>query len=101
MKKQLILKGIITEEDWNDWRSDLTMDYAMDNHFAELKSAEILRERIQTLDMVQNYVGEYFSKEWILKNVLNLSEDEVEDMNKEIAGETPDDNDETAPDRDN
>jgi hypothetical protein len=102
LKKQLILKGIITEEDWNDWRSDLTMDYAMDNHFAELKSAEILRERIQTLDMVQNYVGEYFSKEWILKNVLNLSEDEVEDMNKEIAGETPDDdNDETAPDRDN
>lgn len=100
LKKQLILKGIITEEDWNDWRSDLTMDYAMDNHFTELKNAEILRERIQTLDMVQNYVGEYFSKEWILKNVLNLSEDEVEDMNKEIAGETPDD-DETAPDRDN
>ena len=100
LKKQLILKGIITEEDWNDWRSDLSIDYAVDNHFTELKDAEILRERIQTLDMVQNYVGEYFSKEWIMKNVLNFSEDEVEDMNKEIDGETPDDN-ETVPDRDN
>mgnify|MGYP003645946108 CR=1 FL=1 len=104
LKKQLILKGIITEEDWDGWRSDLTMDYAMDNHFTELKNAEILRERIQTLDMVQNYVGEYFSKEWISKNVLNLTEDEVQGMSKEIAGENanPDNNDddETAPDRD-
>ena len=95
LKKQLLLKGIITEEDWNNWKSALTMDFTMDNHFTELKSAEILRERVQTLDMIQNYVGEYFSKEWVLKNVLNLSDDMVERMRDEIASEGPKEPDET------
>ena len=84
LKKQLILKNIITEEDWNSWKHDLNVDYLRDNHFSELKEAELLREKIQTLDQISNYVGEYFSKEWVQKNVLLLSDDEINSMNKDI-----------------
>ena len=84
LKKQLILKNIITEEDWNSWKHDLNVDYLRDNHFSELKEAELLREKIQTLDQITNYVGEYFSKEWVQKNVLLFSDDEINNMNKDI-----------------
>jgi hypothetical protein len=87
LKKQLILKGICTEEDWEDWKNDITVDFVKDNHFTELRDIEILRERIQTLDQVQNYVGEYYSKEWVQKNVLMLSDEDIEKMKKEIDGE--------------
>ena len=84
LKKQLILKNIITEEDWNSWKHDLNIDYLRDNHFSELKEAELLREKLQSLDQVSNYVGEYFSKEWVQKNVLLFSDDEIDQMNKDI-----------------
>ena len=70
LKRQLILKNIITEQDWDEWGSDVHFDYIRDNHFTELKDAELLRERLQTLDMTQQYIGEYFSKEYIFRNVL-------------------------------
>lgn len=87
LKKQLILKGIITEEDWNNWKSDIVIEYAKDNHFAELKDAEILREKLQSLDQISNYVGEYFSKEWVMKNVLHLDDEDIERMQDQISGE--------------
>jgi hypothetical protein len=87
LKKQLILKGIITEQDWEEWKNDITVDYIRDNHFSELKEAEVLRERLQTMDQVSQYVGEYFSKEWVWKNVLQMQEDEVENILKQIATE--------------
>ena len=93
LKKQLILKGICTEEDWNDWKNDIIIDYIKDNHFAEMRDAELLRERLMMLDQLQNYVGEFFSKEWIQKNVLQLSDEEIEQMTKEIIGEMPKDGD--------
>jgi hypothetical protein len=87
LKKQLILKGICTDEDWESWKNDITVDFVKDNHFTELRDAEVMRERIQTLDMMQNYVGEYFSKEYIQKNILLLSDEDIEKIKKEIAGE--------------
>ena len=87
LKKQLILKGIITEEDWNEWKNDLTVDYIKDNHFAELRDAEMLRERLQSMDMISQYVGEYFSKEWVQKNVLMLDDETIETIEKQMAGE--------------
>jgi hypothetical protein len=89
LKKQLILKGIITEEDWDLWKSDIIIEYAKDNHFTELKDAEILREKLQSLDQVTNYVGEYFSKEWVFKNILHLDDEEIEKMKEEMIGEMP------------
>ena len=87
LKKQLILKGIITEEDWNEWSNDIVIDYIRDNHFTELRDAELLRERLQTLDIMQQYVGEYFSKEWVMKNVLFFDDDQVKNMRKEVEDE--------------
>ena len=87
LKKQLILKGIITEEDWLDWKEDLNIEYVRDNNFTELKEAELLRERLQTLDMMQQYVGEFFSKEYVMKNVLFLDEDQIVEMKKQMDDE--------------
>jgi hypothetical protein len=89
LKKQLIMKGIITEEDWNDWKNDIVVDYVRDNHYAELKENDILREKVQTLDMVNQYVGEYFTKEYVLKNILRYDEDEIKDLEKYIKQNPP------------
>jgi len=86
LKTQLILKGIVTEQDWVDMKEDILIDFMRDNHFTELKETEILRERIQTLDQMSNYIGEYFSKEWVMKNVLMFSDDDIEQLAKQ-AGE--------------
>ena len=85
LKKQLIIKNIITEDDWNTWKNKLSVDYSRDNHFTELKEAELLREKIQSLDQVSQYVGEYFSKQWVQKNILLMDDDTIENMDKEIA----------------
>ena len=87
LKKQLILKGIITEEDWNEWKNDIVVDYVRDNHFTELRDAELLRERIQMLDQMQNYIGEFFSKEYIYKKVLMFNQDELDEIKKQIEDE--------------
>ena len=81
------MKAIITEEDWDNWKQDIHIDYVRDNHFTELKDAEILQNKLQTLDNMQQYVGEYFSKEWVMKNVLYLDDDAIEDMKKQIDDE--------------
>jgi hypothetical protein len=85
LKKQLLMKNIITEEDWLKWKNEVNLDFTRDNHFSELKEAELLREKIQTLDQIQNYVGEYFSKSWVQKNILLFDDDEIERMDSEIA----------------
>ena len=85
LKKQLLMKNIITEEDWMKWKNEVNLDFTRDNHFSELKEAELLREKIQTLDQIQNYVGEYFSKSWVQKNILLFDDDEIERMDSEIA----------------
>lgn len=87
LKKQLILKGIITEEDWNEWKQDIIVDFVRDNHFTELRDAEMLREKITMLDQMQNYVGEFFSKEFIYKKVLMMTDEEVDDIKKQIDDE--------------
>lgn len=81
------MKGVCTEDDWDEWKSDITVDYIKDNHFAELRDAEMLQNRLESLDRVQNYVGEYFSKEWVMKNVLMLSDENIEEMQKQMDGE--------------
>lgn len=90
LRKQLVLKGTITNEDWEVWRNELVVDFVSDNHFAELRNAELVRERLQTLDMTQQYVGEFYSKEWVFKNILNLSQEEMEEMKKQMAQEEAD-----------
>tara|TARA_B100000497_G_scaffold52562_1_gene60367 strand:- start:11365 stop:13020 length:1656 start_codon:yes stop_codon:yes gene_type:complete len=90
LKKQLVLKKIITEADWSKWERDIRVDYNRDNHFAELKESEILKERIQTLDMVSQYVGEYFTKDWVMKNVLKLSEEDIKELEDKVEDDQED-----------
>jgi hypothetical protein len=92
LKKQLVMKGLITEEDWNEWKNNLVVDYKRDNHFTELKDAELLRERLQTLDQVSQYVGDYFSKEWVMKNVLMFNDDDIKQVAQQSDEEQPTDN---------
>ena len=92
LKKQLVMKGLITEEDWNEWKNDLVVDYTRDNHFTELKDAELLRERLQTLDQVSQYVGDYFSKEWVMKNVLQFNDEDIKQVSQQSDEEQPTDN---------
>jgi len=91
LRKQLLLKGVITEQDWEEWKDDIYVDFMKDNHFTELKEMEILRERVGLMNEVTQYVGEYFSKDWVMRNVLQLSEDDMKDMQKEIDAEVSDD----------
>lgn len=100
LKKQLLLKGIITDEDWEDWKVSIQVDYSQDNHFTELKNTEVLRERVQTLDMIQQYVGEYFSHDWVWRNVLQLNDEEIDEMKKEIKAESKDEEQEQADQQD-
>ena len=93
LKKQLILKGILTEEDWDMFKNDITLDYVKDNHFAELRDAEMLQNRLATLDQAANYAGEYYSKAWIMKNVLMLTDEEIEQMKEEMEKEEGGDDD--------
>ena len=84
LETQLILKNIITQQDWNKWHSDITIDYAQDNYFSELKEAEIIAERINTLQQLEPYVGKYISHDYVMKNVLKMDEDEIDEMKKQI-----------------
>lgn len=87
LKKQLILKTIITEEDWEDIKNDITVNYIRDNYFSELKETEIWRERFQSLEQIDVFTGKYFSKEWVMKNVLKFSDDDINDMSKQMEKE--------------
>ena len=87
LKKQLILKQIITPEDWEQFKNDIQIDFVRDNHFTELKDSEILRERLSTMDQLSQYVGEYFSREWVMKSVMMMSDEDIEQMAKQVEAE--------------
>jgi hypothetical protein len=87
LKTQLILKGIITTQDWNDFKTYIAYDFIEDNYFSELKQAEMMRERFEMLGTVDEYAGKYVSNEWIAKNVLKMDDDSIKDMEKQIKAE--------------
>ena len=94
LEKQLILKGIISAEEWPSIQSKLRFDFMTDNHFEELKEAEILQNRLSVLRDIDDYKGEYYSKEWIRKNVLFMTESEIEATDEQIAKEKEEEPDE-------
>ena len=84
LRTQLLLKGVIAPEDWNSMHEHIQYDWMQDGHFAELKEAELLNDRIQTLDAIQSYIGTFFSKQYVLKNVLQLNDKEIADMQDQM-----------------
>jgi hypothetical protein len=87
LEKQLILKGIITLDDWPKFREYIRYEYSEDNHFAELRNTEILRDRIAMLRDVDDYAGKYYSHEWIRKHVLYQNDDEIKQIDDQIIEE--------------
>ena len=87
LKTQLILTGVIAEAEWDAMKAHIAYDFLQDGHFAELRDAEILRERIEMLGSLEPYVGNFFSKRWVQKNVLRQTDEEIESMTKEIEDE--------------
>ena len=90
LRTQLILTGVIAEEEWKQMSEHIQFDFLQDNNFTELKNAELLKERLEMLSQVENYVGTYFSKEWVKKNILHLTDDEIGEMQKQMDSEGDD-----------
>jgi len=89
LRSQLILKGVISREDWESIKEDLIIDFKKDNYFAELKNSEILRERMQTLALVDPFAGKYYSQMWIRKHILQQSDQDIEEMDAQMEQEPP------------
>ena len=87
LRTQLILKKIITSDDWEVFKEYITYDFLRDSYFAELKNMEVLKDRLetlQTLDDQGGFAGKYFSKEWIQKNVLQMDEIEIKEVEDQL-----------------
>ena len=84
LEQQLILTGIIAHEDWDQLKNGIHFNFQVDNYFAELKAEEIIRERVNTLSQVDAYVGKYYSEMWVKKNILQLTDDDIVQMDIEM-----------------
>jgi hypothetical protein len=87
LRIQLVLKGICTTEEWDRFKEDIYYDYKKDNNFTELRDAELLRERLGLLQVVDPYIGRYYSAEWVRRKILQLSDEDISQMDKQIAKE--------------
>jgi hypothetical protein len=90
LEKQLVLKGVCTTEEWYDMKDFIRYDFVEDNHFSELKNTELMRERLQTLNDIEQFEGKYFSREWIRKTILRFNEEDIERIDTEIELERED-----------
>ena len=84
LKTQLVLKGIITLEDWSNIKEHIQYDFLQDGHFAELKQAELLENQLSSLQTIESYIGTFFSKKWVQKNVLRMTDAEIDEMQNDI-----------------
>ena len=87
LKTQLLLKNIVTKDDWAEWKESISFDYIEDNYFSELKQAEMYRERFEMLSSLDEFMGTFISKEWVQKNILRFNDDDIETMQKQIDDE--------------
>jgi len=87
LETQLVLKQVMTIEDFNNIAADIKYDFSKDNYFTELKDGEMLTNRINNARNMQDMVGKYYSQEWLRKNVLQQSEDDIEEMDDQIIAE--------------
>ena len=83
LKRQLILKKIIVPSDWVNIREEIVVEYSRDNYYAELKDGEILKERIEMVQMMDEYIGMFWSKDWIRRNILKLTDEDIKQIAKD------------------
>jgi hypothetical protein len=94
----LTLTGVMTREEWKQVKNNITYHFASDNHFEELKQSEIMTERLRLLGDIDPLVGKYFSKAWVRKNVLRMTEDDIEIIDRDIENESGDEDNEDSVD---
>lgn len=87
LRIQLALKGICTTEEWDDFKEAIYYDFKKDNNFVEMRDAEIIRERVLTATQLDPFIGKYYSSKWVKKTVLRMTDEEIEQMEKEIEEE--------------
>ena len=87
LRTQLILKGVITPEDWENMQEHIQYDYMFDNHFSELKDIEIINQRLNVVNQVEMYVGTYFSREYVKRDILRMTDSQVKEMEEQINAE--------------
>ena len=87
---QLIINGVIAETEWPMIRDNIFYDFLQDGHFAELKNSEMLRERLNLAREVRDYVGKYYSVNYVRRNILRQTETEIKKMDAEIKKEIDD-----------
>ena len=87
LRVQLVLKRVCSEEEWKEFKEKIWYDYKKDNNFTELKEGELLATRLQTLQMIDPYVGKYYSLEWVRRNVLYQTDDEIEEIDTQMQQE--------------
>jgi hypothetical protein len=87
LRVQLILKGVVTENDWNELKKDIKFVFNSDNYFWDLKEAEILGERMKTLSFIEPYVGKYFSVEYVRTKILRQTEEEIKAIDTQMAAD--------------
>lgn len=85
LKTQLILKGIATSEDWEVIKSQLLFNYVEDNFYAEIKESEILKERMLNVQLADQYIGKYYSKRFVQREILRFTDDQLKTMDEENA----------------
>jgi hypothetical protein len=90
LRTQLIIKGVISETEWPLIRDSIFYDFLQDGHFAELKNTEMMRERLGLAREVRDYVGKYFSVNYVRRNILKQTESEIKKMDAEIKKEIDD-----------
>jgi hypothetical protein len=87
LEKQLVLKGIVTVEDWKSMSQQIRFDYAKDNYYEELKETDVLNSRLQAAAQLTPYVGKYYSHGWIRSNIFKQSDEDRQQMDAEIQEE--------------
>lgn len=87
LKTQLILKNIVTPEDWDKMSEHIQFDFLYDNHFAELKETELMNERLNIMVQIEPYIGTYYSRDYVKRKVLRLTDEEIIEMESEMDSE--------------
>ena len=85
LRVQLIAKNIVSADDWEEVNKHLSIEFVNDNNFVEMRDAELWQSRLQLLQLIDPYVGKYFSPDWIKREVLKLTEEEIKEMDKEVS----------------
>jgi len=89
LKTNLVLKGVITDNDWKVIGEKIQVRYAQDQYFSEMKEADNLRNRVDVLNQIQPYIGTFFSKRYVMKNILRMTDDDIQRIEGEIQTEGP------------